>query len=76
MKDVDFYRIVLTADSEFRVSLSNIPSGRNYELELYKLDDSKLKSGSGSVQILMKEAYDLIGERVRMEAISLSILVW
>lgn len=62
MKDVDFYRIVLTADSEFRVSLSNIPSGRNYELELYKLDDSKLKSGSGSVQILMKEAYDLIGE--------------
>lgn len=62
MKDVDFYRIVLTADSEFRISLSNIPSGRNYELELYKLDDSKLKSGNGSYQLLMEYAYDLIGE--------------
>lgn len=61
-KDQDFYRIIVPSDSKFSISLYNIPTNCNFELELYKLNDTKLNSGGGSVEILMEEAYDLIGE--------------
>lgn len=47
-KDVDYYKLTLSSGGRVSISLANIPSGTNYDLELYNSSNSKLAGSNNT----------------------------
>ena len=61
--DVDYYRLILPADAEFHVYLSDIPSNNNYNIKLYRLYEQNLNQPWYSSHDY-SEIYELVGESI------------